>query len=92
MVISCRVKIITRFTYSFNVGGCNLPVGEKPFRGHHDPAMRIKNGTSQNYLLSSVGRARPSSLRKHRKDEKDEAGRNRLLHISIDPRNGLEVC
>jgi hypothetical protein len=72
-----------RYTYSFYVGVRNLLVREQSFRSHHDPAMSIKDGTSQDHLLSSVGRARPSSLCKHCKDEKDEASRNRLLYISI---------
>ena len=71
------------YTYSFNVGIRNLLVREQPFRGHHDPAMSIKDGTSQDHLLSSVGRERPSPLCKHCKDEKDEASRNRLFYISI---------
>ena len=72
-----------RYTYSFNVGVRNLLVREQSFRGHHDPAMFIKDGTSQDHLLSSVGRARSSPLCKHCKDDKDEASRNRLLYISM---------
>lgn len=68
--------------HPLNKGICNLLAWQKSFRGHHEPAVLIKDGRSENDLLSSICRESSSPLRKQGEDNQNETSRNRLEKLA----------